>query len=472
MKQRRLPSVVPWALLGLGLVAGCSATPEAPAPDPLALATAANESEAPHTLEVTLTAKESSWDFGAAKPSPVWTYNGTVPGPLLDARVGDRLVVHFQNRLPEATTVHWHGLRLPNAMDGAPDVSGPVEPGGTFTYDFTLKDAGLFWFHPHVRTDVQVERGLAGVLRVRGVDEPVVGTDVDEERVLVFDDVRVNDDGTFPTYLDDNSKMMGREGNTLLVNGRRTPTLSLRPGALVRWRMLNVANGRFFQFHIPGVSFHVVGSDGGSFAEPYDTDRLLIAPAERYDVYFRVPNTPETLPLTTEPYDRGHDSGTRPAALVAQLNVAGAAVTTQHPFPKGAPVAAPIPVTEGTPRLPFVLSEGTDAAGELVFSVNGATYPNVPTASARVGQPFVARVENQSEMDHPFHLHGTFFQQLDRDGVAIPPGRRVAKDTIVIPAKSTLNLAAAFDEPGMWMYHCHINEHSEGGMMGMIHAAR
>lgn len=218
---------------GLGSVAGCG-TPEAPLPDPLALATAANESAAPSTLEVTLTAKETSWDFGASKPSPVWSYNGTVPGPLLDARVGDRLVVHFANRLPEATTVHWHGLRLPNGMDGAPDVSGPVAAGGTFTYDFILKDAGLFWFHPHLRTDVQVERGLTGVIRVRGVDEPVVGTDVDEERVLVFDDVRVNDDGTFPTYLDDTSKMMGREGNTLLVNGRRTPTLSLRPGALVR----------------------------------------------------------------------------------------------------------------------------------------------------------------------------------------------------------------------------------------------
>ncbi len=195
----------------------CSTSPMVSVPlpesDPLALATLEDLNADPNILEVNLEAREADKQFGITPVTKVWTYNGTVPGPLLDVKVGDRLIVHFTNHLPEATTVHWHGVRLPAAMDGSLAMQAPIEPGGTFRYEFVLKDAGLFWFHPHMRTDVQIEKGLTGVIRVRGTEEP----QVDEERVLVLDDVRLKEDGTFPTYLDDTSKMMGREGNTILA---------------------------------------------------------------------------------------------------------------------------------------------------------------------------------------------------------------------------------------------------------------
>lgn len=454
-----------WGTLATAAIGACSSAAPAPATepvDPLALTPIVDRNPDPNVVEVDLEAKETQKQFGRTPVSKVWSYNGTVPGPIIEAKVGDRLIVHFRNALPESTTVHWHGIRLPAAMDGSPAMQRPVEPGGTFTYDFVLKDAGLFWFHPHMRTDLQVEKGLAGVIRVRGAEEP----SADEERVLVLDDVRLKDDGTFPTYLDDTSKMMGRQGNTLLVNGTVDATITVRPGAAVRWRILNVANGRFFNLRIPGVQWRVLGTDGGHFAKPYDADHLLIAPAERYDVMFIAPGA-GTVDLVGDPYDRGHDSGKDAPVVVARVRVAGAAVASPKPLPTAFAATARRP--DGPADIPLALDESTNAAGELAFTVNGAVYPNVPTVMVPRNAARILEVKNLSEMDHPFHLHGFFFQVLSTNGVPTADDRIVPKDTVIVPMKSTLKLAAVFDEPGMWMYHCHINEHAEGGMMGEIH---
>lgn len=448
--------------LGLVLVAAACAsdTPEA-AVDPLALHTIENLSTTPHVIEFNLDAREADVEFGGRPITRAWTYNGTVPGPMIDAHVGDRLIVHFSNHLPEATTVHWHGVRLPAAMDGSLAMQNPVEPGGTFRYEFVLKDAGLFWFHPHMRTDVQIEKGMSGVIRVRGNAEP----DIDDERVLVLDDIRLRDDGSFPTYLDDTSKMLGREGNTILVNGRVGVTIPLRAGTRTRWRIVNVANGRFFNLKLPGVRFRVIGTDGGLVPRPYDVDTLLVAPAERYDVVFLAPNA-GTLALTSEPYERGHETGARAALDVARVEIS-----------PGAPTALPLPDTfppievlaESATTFPLSLDEGVDTQGELTFTVNGKSFPNVPRLMAPLGSTQVFEIENKSMMDHPFHLHGFFFQVLSTNGSTTTEEKRCNKDTVIVPRESRMKLAARFDEPGMWMYHCHINEHAEGGMMGEIH---
>lgn len=435
----------------------------AAAADPLALAVPSDLDPDPNVLHVRLEAKEGSFRYSDGQATPVWTFGETIPGPLLDAKVGDRVIIDFTNRLPEPTTIHWHGIRLPAAMDGSVAMQDPIPPGASFRYEFTLKDAGLFWYHPHVRSDVQVQKGLYGAFRVRGAGEPVV----DEERVVVLDDVRLKDDGTLSEYLDDTTKMMGREGNTFLLNGVANAALPVQAGSLVRLRLVNVANGRFFNLRLPGHTWRVIGTDGGLIEQPYDTEKLLISPGERYDVLLVPTGAPgDSLDLVNEPYERGHETGNAPAVTVARVVFRPDAALTGRALPSTTRTVPAIDAASIT--IPLVLNEGVQN-GELAFTVNGAVYPQVPMVSVPLGQSRLLDITNESEMDHPFHLHGFFFQALEQNGVALPLARMGNKDTIIVPAKARLKLVSTFDEPGMWMYHCHILEHAEGGMMGEIH---
>src|SRR4051812_25084870 len=174
----------------------------------------------------------------------VWAYNGQVPGPTFRIRLGETLRVRFTNRLPQETTVHWHGVRLPNAMDGVPHVTqAPVQPGETFTYEFTPKDAGTFWFHPHVRASEQVERGLYGVLAVEDATPPPYS----RELVWVLDDWLLKDGAIYPEFNARHDLAMdGRWGNAITINGRSDTVVKVQPGERLRIRMLNSANGRVF----------------------------------------------------------------------------------------------------------------------------------------------------------------------------------------------------------------------------------
>ncbi|MCU0659571.1 MAG: multicopper oxidase family protein [Polyangiaceae bacterium] len=460
MTTRRL------ALALVALLSSCAdeeAPPAAPGGDPTTLAVIEDMNPAPDVLEVNLEARASMHTYGSNPPTPVWAYNGAVPGPLLSARVGDRLVARFTNRLPEPTTIHWHGIRLPADMDGSPMVRPPILPGDSYRYEFTLKDPGLYWFHPHVRSDIQVQRGLYGALLVRGPGEP----ESDDERILMLDDVRLKADGSLAEFLDDRSKMMGREGNTLLINGAVTPTLRFRPGALVRLRLVNTANGRFFHLRLPGLSWRVLGSDGGFFPEPYDAERVLITPGERYDLMVRMPSTAGAIDLLNEPYERGHESAHDPVMKVATFLVEGAPVERELPLPGS--FSAPEALAPREPTFSLRFNEEFLPDGELRFTVNGKAHPDVPMTMVERDSIHAFDVINDSDMDHPFHLHGFFFQVLARNGAPEPPARLLNKDTILLPAKQSLRLISRFDEPGMWMYHCHILEHAELGMMGEIH---
>ncbi len=460
--MKRAPSpVIALAAWLAACGSGTSATSDPS--DDSQLATVADESPDPHVLEVHLEAKVATKVFGNSPPTEVWTYNGTIPGPLLDVHVGDTLLVHFKNSLPEPTTIHWHGVRLPAKMDGSLAMQQPVPPGGTFDYAFVLKDAGLFWFHPHMRSDVQVNKGLYGAIRVRGDQEPAA----DQEKILVLDDLKLKPDGTIPDYLDDTSKMMGRGGNTILVNGKADATLRLRPNATVRLRLVNVANGRFFNLALAGTKFHVIGTDGGLLPKPYDTDHLLFAPGERYDVLLTAPGaTGTSVDLMTEAYDRGHDSGSDPPLKVATVTIDGARVDAPAAMPSAGPAIPRLPAPSET--FPLVLNEKSLPTGEVVFTINDQTFPNVPMLSVPKDGVRAFAIRNDSEMDHPFHLHGFFFQAVERNGVAVAEDQLANKDTIIVPMKSSVTLVTRFDEPGMWMYHCHILEHAENGMMGEV----
>ncbi len=452
-------------MLAAALSIGCGSTPtttdEADPVNP-ELTPVNDLNDDPATLEIDLEAFEASKQYEPGRVTPVWTYNGTVPGPLIDAQVGDRLLAHFKNSLPESTTIHWHGVRLPAAMDGTLRMQDPVPPGESFEYEFELKDPGLFWFHPHIRSDEQIEKGLYGVIRVRGTSEP----EVDQESIWVLDDVNVLPDGSLSMYLDDNSKMLGRQGNTLLINGQPNARLTWRSGTLQRVRIVNVANGRFFNLSLPGYTWRVIGTDGGLLPAAYETERLLLSPGERYDVLVIPDEDPGAeLSLMNDPYERGHDTGQEAPMRVATIAITDEESLAGRSFPD---TTAELEAFADGPT-DHVLELNEELNGEdLLFTVNGATFPDVPLIEAAVGDLLRFEVNNTSEMDHPFHVHGTFFQVLSSAGGATAMEMLANKDTVIVPQMSTLRFAARFDEPGGWMYHCHILEHAEGGMMGEI----
>ena len=217
------------------------------------------------------------------KTLKVWAYNGQVPGPTLRVRLGETLRVRFTNHLPDETTIHWHGVRLPNAMDGVPGVTQPaVAPGATFIYEFTPKDAGTFWFHPHVRASEQVERGLYGVLIVDDAEPPPYTS----ETIWVLDDWRLDATGqidpNFNTRHD--LAMDGRWGGAVTVNGRTDTTLHVRPGERVRVRMLDSANGRVFAPDFGGLHADVIAVDGLYLRAPVPAVGFQLAPGNRLDV--------------------------------------------------------------------------------------------------------------------------------------------------------------------------------------------
>ncbi|MEJ7728565.1 MAG: multicopper oxidase family protein [Polyangiaceae bacterium] len=379
-----------------------------------------------------------------------------VPGPLLEARRGDRVIVHFRNGLPYGSTIHWHGLRLPASMDGAHEV---VLPGDAYDYEFVARDAGTFWYHPHVRADEQIERGLQGAFIVRDELEPAPLA----ERVLVLDDVKLTGSGELDPIIDHQDLVLGRQGNVLLVNGVTQPELRATPGTRERWRLVNASNGRFYDLSLSAGAFEVIGVDGGLIGEPYTTDRLLMAPGERFDVMVTLDGAVgQQLTMTTRHHDRGHgvpDPG--PQAVLSIELVHGPAVAATKPAPQ--PVA-PLPVSAQDRVRPMVLTEDLDATGGPQFRINDELWPFHTPITAELGATEVWELRNEADGDHPFHLHGMFFQVLSSDGT---PRQPVGwKDTVLVPRLDTVRFAVRFDEPGTWMYHCQIPEHAERGMMG------
>ena len=236
----------------------------------------------PDVVEVELTAGVGTWEYLPGVQTTVWSYNGSIPGPTIEANLGDLLRVHFTNELPEATTVHWHGVETPADMDGSHISQLTVPPGGTFEYEFELMRAGMFWFHPHVRTFDQVEKGLYGVLLVRDPElEESLGLDEYDEHVLVFDDVLLDSAGQLvPSFSFSDPlqnalyQLNGRAGNHTLVNGRLAGSgtiLDVPNGVPQRWRVLNAANTTFCRLDVNedlASDLWLIGTDGGFVERP------------------------------------------------------------------------------------------------------------------------------------------------------------------------------------------------------------
>jgi FtsP/CotA-like multicopper oxidase with cupredoxin domain len=420
----------------------------------------------PKVVEVDLTAKLADVQIDG-KTVHAWTYDGGIPGPLIKTRVGDRLIVHFKNELDEPTTVHWHGVRVPIEMDGVPDISQPeVKKGESFTYDFVVRDAGLYWYHPHVMSAAQVGYGLYGALLV---EDPSDGVKVEDQVTLVLSDIGFDAKGKLEPADSGGSAGMvfGREGDYVLVNGRRHPVLRARPGAPQRWRIVNAAKSRFFYLDLDGQPFTVIGADGGIQERSVTTDILLVTPGERVDVIV-APKGKAGAPLTLRAmlYNRGYGS--------VEYRSVEDVLTIE--FTKEAPVTAkPVAITRAiepvstadATKVDVVLTLPPMKDNKSEFQVNGVPFWKAKPYAAKLGEKQLWIVKNDSDWDHPFHLHGFFFQVIDEKGEAARP--LAWKDTVNVPMKTTVRLLVSFDErPGQWMFHCHILDHADGGLMGTV----
>jgi FtsP/CotA-like multicopper oxidase with cupredoxin domain len=436
----------------------------------VALPEAVDVNPAPDVVEVSLEAHVASLELQPGLLSDAWTYDGGVPGPLIRAHTGDHVIVHFTNNLPEATTIHWHGVRLTADMDGVPDMPRPaIQPGGSFDYAFTVPDASLFWYHPHVHSVLQVGDGLYGALLVEDPD----AADFGDEVVLVLSDASVLEDGTLgdPAAGGDFSKLFGSEGGTLLVNGRVKPTLLARRGRRQRWRIVNTARARFYQIAMQGHTFTRIGADGGLITAPVQSDTLLVIPGGRADVVVTPQGKPgDTIAARWTAYDRGYGTAFgRPDEDLFYLKIVDEPAEEDPPLPATLRTIAPLDITGARSRDIQLTSDTT--SGSLVLGINGVPSWDAVPMEAKVGDTEVWQVTNTMDFDHPFHTHGFFFQPLDPT-TGLPANPPEWRDTFNVPVNGTIGLAIHYDDrPGMWMFHCHILDHADAGMMGMIEVA-
>jgi FtsP/CotA-like multicopper oxidase with cupredoxin domain len=428
-----------------------------------------NISKLPKTVEVRLTAAVARISHDDGTSTEVFAYNGHVPGPTLDVREGDRVIVHFRNDLPEPTTVHWHGIHLPFESDGSP--FHPIKPGESHDYEFTVRPgtAGTYWYHPHPdrRTGYAIGKGLFGAIIVRAANDPLPASLA--ERVLILADNRFLPDGTvdFPDSTSGAAGVdeeNGREGPVLFVNGVVNPKLTIRSGEVQRWRVINASAGRIYRLALTGHTFLHVGSDGGLFEKPVEEKEILLTTGERVEVLVRGSDPPGGKSvLQNLPYDR-YMFQTRPREWQVTRGLLTLETTTESP---AAPTAIPTMLRK---VMPLDTTKVT-AVRTVVFSqglINGKQMDmSRVDVSTHVGATEIWEIENVVGMDHPFHLHGFQFQVLSRNGVPEP---YVAwKDMLNIPKHSSARIIVRYDDyPGKWMFHCHILDHEDHGMMGIL----
>jgi len=408
-----------------------------------------------------LVAAPGLWRIAAEKSLPGFAYGGRFPGPVLEAREGIPLEIVFRNHLSEPTVVHWHGLRIPAAMDGTEMSQSPVQSGGSFTYAFTPPDAGTFWYHPHTNESRQIERGLVGTVVVRGASDPVV----DAEQLLVFDDVSVSgqDFGRFGTPV---QRWNGREGKVLLINGRADTQLAMSANQVERWRILNASNARYLRLALGGQTFRLIATDGGLIERPIALTEVLLTPGDRVDLAVGPFEEGTVINIESLAYDRGVGKGE--AARYGSVRV-GAPRPSVARLPEVLRSIPPLAEADAKPTRMVTLDGRISLLRAVDWTINGKGNPH--DAPVKVGELQVWDIVNESKIDHPFHLHGFFFQVLSQNGV--PSTMRSWEDVVNVPAKSRVRIAwMPDDRPGMWMYHCHIVEHQGAGMMAHFEVVR
>lgn len=399
----------------------------------------------------------------------LWSFDAAFPGRSLRARQGDRLAVTVKNALPQPTAVHWHGLRLENAMDGVPGVTQkPIGTGDTFEYDFTLPDAGTYWYHSHAKSMEQVERGLYGPLIIDETDPP----DVDQDISLLLDDIRLEQDGTIAPF--DNFHDLshaGRIGNLWLANGQIDPSYPVRRGERLRLRLINAANARVFTLGLQGMDGWIVALDGMPLAKPERlTEELVMAPAQRIDLIVDVTTDADEAFLITYERDGGYAITNFPVSgpsAAARSGIIALPANPDHPINLENARTATLLVEGGAMggmRAARVDGQDLDArtlAGRgLFWALNGgAGRPDTPLLELSLGETARIGMANNTAFPHAMHLHGMHFAEVLPNG-----GLGPLRDTILLNPQETREIAFQAHNPGDWLFHCHMLAHHQAGM--------
>jgi len=411
--------------------------------------------------------------------TPVWAYNQVVPGPEIRLTQGDRVQIAVENALDEQTTVHWHGLRVPHNMDGVPHLTQePIEPGQRFVYEFDVPDAGTYWYHPHQRSSEQVGRGLYGPMIIEE-REPIT---VDRDITWVIDDWRLKNDARISDDFANRHDMShnGRIGNTVTINGQIPDSFQVQHGERIRLRLINVANARNMALDFHDHQPWIVALDGQPVTphEPIN-QTVVLGPAMRADIVLDMSGDPNSRFTITDTFYTGReykliDVVYSPQSLRSNAldsAIALPANTLPEPFMSG--------ITRHQIRFSggmmgrMMMGERNNMMSMMrerkMWFINGVAasdYVMDPLMTLERNRSYLIEMINDTAWHHPIHLHGHSFRVVRRNGEATK--HQPWQDTVLMAPEENVEIALVADNPGDWMFHCHILEHQAAGMMGII----
>lgn len=407
-------------------------------------------------------------------PTDVWCYDSKVPGPELRVRQGQPVRIVVTNKLPQDTTVHWHGIRLPIEMDGVPGISQPpIKPGDSFVYEFTPPDAGTFWYHPHANSLEQLGRGMAGAFIVEE-PQPIA---VDRDIVWVLADWRLTSGAQIAEGFGNRMEagMAGRIGNTVTVNGVVSDEEPVRAGERVRLRLINAAVARIMALRFEGHRPVIVAIDGQP-CDPHEPDggRLLLGPAMRIDAILDMQGEPGRRYRVIDDFYQGLEYWLTQLAYGNEPPIRAGAVRPPLTLPRN---PLPEPDLDGAERQDVILQGGMMGMRmqQGMWAINGASmhgdgHSNMPPLlTLRRGRSYVLRIRNETAWWHPMHLHGHSFRVLSRDGAPVP--HRQWADTVLVAPRQSVEAAFVAERVGDWMLHCHVTDHQASGMMTILRIA-
>ena len=412
------------------------------------------------TVDYELIAAPIELELIAGTKTPAWGYGGRAPGLELRAKQGQTLRVRFTNHLPEPTTIHWHGIRLPLEMDGVPYLSQlPVLPGESFIYEFKLPDAGSFWYHPHTESGVQLGKGLVGPLIVEEKEPSGFGF----ERTLCLKSWHIDPTGAFTDFSVPREAARGGTPGTLSsINGQHNPMLELPAGQVVRLRLINVDNTVTYRLQMPDCESFIYALDANP-VEPRPLGKeYWLGPGMRVDLAVKVPEEGAEWLLRNGPM-----------RLARFKSVKGE--TGFETFPNALPanpIAEPDLDKAQSIRFNFEWSGAVSTQTSHFWQINGVAWDindkscvERPIATLKRGQSYIFELRNLSQYQHPIHLHGMSFKVLSSDRKKITPW---FTDTYLLGKNETAKVALVADNPGIWMFHCHVVDHMETGLMAAI----